>query len=147
MNGYEINKVVENNFYRGSEQLRSYKKIIQKSTYPPLNHSPSLETAKDAIDAYAQSDGSFANIIELTVFFLECGTHFSGDFGGDMGEDFYEILENTFEETLKKLKSASNSTLLDEYKPRLRAIIKAAHESGWGYGDQLEDYWQEVFGK
>src|SRR3972149_4657232 len=107
MNGYEINKVVESNFYRGSEQLRPYKKIIQKSTYPPFNHSSSLETAKDAIDAYAQSGGSFANIIELTVFFLECGTHFSGDFGGDMGEDFYEVLENTFEETLKKLKSAN----------------------------------------
>lgn len=102
-----------------------------------------METAKDAIDAYEQSGGSFANIVELTVFFLECGTHFSGDFGGDLGEDAYTILEDTFEDLLKKLKSSGDETLLAHYTPR----IKAGHESGWGYGDQLEYYWHDVFGE
>ncbi|MFA6527640.1 MAG: hypothetical protein WCT20_04415 [Candidatus Babeliales bacterium] len=141
-----MNKVINNHFYIGSQRLHPYKKIIQKSAYPPFNHSFSLATAKDSIDACVQSGGSLSDYIELTVFFLECGSHFSSDYGGDMGEDFYEILENTFEEILKKLKSANNTILLDEYKPRLKAIIEIAHESGYGYGDQLDDYWQEIVG-
>mgnify|MGYP001617619732 CR=1 FL=1 len=147
MDGYEINEIVTNHLYLGEKKLLSYKKIIQKSTYPSYNHSLSLETATDAIDAYAQSGGTLSNILELTVFFLECGTHFSGDFGGDIGEDFYTILEDTFEDMLKKLKSSGDKNLFDQYEPRIKSIIKAAHQSGWGYDDQLEVYWQEYFGK
>lgn len=146
MNGYEINEVVIDHLYIGQESLLSYKKIIQKSAYPPFGLSVSLEIAQDAIDAYTKSGGSLFNIIELSVFFIECGTYFSDDFGGDMGEDFYEVLENTFEATLKVLKSENNTTLFDAYKPRLKAIIKVAHESGWGYGGQLDDYWEDILG-
>jgi hypothetical protein len=145
MDGYDTNKLVNEHFFIGSDQLRSYKKIIQKVAYPLLNHSLDLEIASDAIDLYAKSGGSLENIIELTVFFLECGTHFSADFGGDIGEEFYEILENTFEELLKKFKNANNEILLNKFTPRIKSIMNVAHESGWGYGDQLEDYWQDVF--
>ena len=145
MNGYEINEVIDNYMYIGSDSLRSYKKIIQKSVYPPFGKSLSLETAQDSIDAYIKNGGSLFNILELFVFFLECGTHFANDFGGDMGEDFYTILEDTFEDTLKKIK-AGEPHLFEHYSPRLKAIIEAAHDTGWGYSDQLEDYWQETFG-
>lgn len=147
MKGYEINELVSNNFFIGSEQLRPYKKIIQKSAYPSFNHSFSLDIATETIEAYEQSGGSIFNTIELTVFFLECGTHFSSDFGGDMGEEFYEVLENTFEDLLKKLKKSDDTNLFDNFAPRLRALIEIGKESGWGYGDQLEDYWQECFSK
>ena len=145
MNGYEINEVVNNHKHIGSETLRSYKKIIQKSAYPPFGRSLSLEIALDAIDAYTKSGGSLFNVLELSVFFLECGTHFASDFGGDMGEDFYMILEDTFEDIIKKIK-AGDSHLFEHYFPRLKAIIEVAQNTGWGYSDQLEDYWQETFG-
>jgi len=145
MNDYKINDIIDNHMYIGSDILRSYKKIIQKSAYPPFGKSLSLETAQDAIDAYTKSGGSLFNVLELSVFFLECGTHFASDFGGDMGEDFYEILEDTFEDTLKKIK-AGDLYLFEHYSLRLKAIIEAAQDTGWGYNDQLEGYWQETFG-
>jgi hypothetical protein len=147
MQGYEINKLVDEHFYIGSDQLRSYKKIIKKAAYPPFNHSLDLEIASDAIDSYVKSGGLLENTIELMVFFVECGTHFSADFGGDIGEDFYAMLEDKFEEVLKKLKTTNNETLLSKFTPRIKSIMKVAHESGWGYGDQLEDYWQDIFGE
>jgi hypothetical protein len=145
MDGYEINEVVVDHLHIGSESLFSYKKIIQKSAYPPFGRLLSLETAQDAIDAYTKSGGSLFNTLELSIFFLECGTHFASDFGGDMGEDFYEILENTFEDTLKKIKNGE-SHLFEHYAPRLRAIIEVSQDTGWGYEDELTGYWQEYFG-
>jgi hypothetical protein len=111
------------------------KKIIQKAAYPPFDHSLAIDLATDAVEAYKKSGGSLFNIIELTVFFLECGTHFSSDFGGDIGEEFYEVLENTYEDVLKKLKKSDDKNLFDNFAPRLKALIENGKESDWGYGN------------
>lgn len=145
VDGYELNDVVSSNLSIGSKDILSYKKIIQKSTYPIFGQSLDLDKAKEVISLYENNSGDLFNIIELMVFFVECGTHFSGDFGGDIGEEFYEVLENTFEEMLKKVKKEENK-LYDTYSSRIKAIIRAAEYSGYGYDDQLKDYWEEIFG-
>lgn len=144
--GYELNKIVKEHMFIGPKSLLPYKKIIQKSAYPAFNNSLSLEIAQDAITAYEQNNDSLENMFELTIYFLECGTHFASDFGGDMEEDFYTILENIYENTCKKLKK-SDSCLRERFAPRLKALIAAADDTGWGYGDELGLYWEEAFGK
>ena len=142
---FETNETIENNLHIGSEKIISYKQAIKKLLYSEITGLSALEGAKCIVDCYEQNGGFLSDIIELKVFILECATHLLADFGAQMEDDFYVLLEEIFEGALKQLKSADRS-LFDRYAPRLLEIIEVAQDTGYGYCDQLEEYWQEAFG-
>jgi len=135
----QINLVCENAF-SGRADVRKMKDIIQGLLYPknPEYFSPgAMMLAARTFANYGQSGGTVEEAIDLMLFYVECGTQFTCDYG-DMDEDFYMALETVFEDSLKLIKKAGVD-VFDQYKDRLRAIESATCDIGWGYGDQIED--------
>lgn len=131
--------LVNNNFDSSDEIIKSFKTIIKGALYPknPTYYSVgSMVIAKKALKTYIKSNGSINGLIDLMLFYVECGTQFTLDYG-DIDEGYYETLENTFEELLQLLKE--NSISIDSYKNRFYSILYESRDIGWGYADQLQD--------
>ena len=112
----------------------------------PRSFEPiAFDTGIEALEMYELINGGQTfEIIELMLFFIECGSHFANDFGGNMKEDFYTPLISTFKKMLTKI-SAGDQELLAHYAPRIKEIIAVAQKSNPAYGDQLLDYWENTF--
>jgi len=132
--------LVHNNSCSGNEQVRAFKKIIEESVYPEHPEYSSVAGMAIAVrifDAYKKSGGNQEGLIDLMLFFVECGSQFTIDYG-DIDEDFYTVLEDVFEEVLVLIKK-SNIEIFERYRERLYCIAEETREIGWGYGDQIRD--------
>lgn len=132
--------LVYNNEHSGSEQVKEFKSIIRESVYPENPEyfsSGGMAIAVRTFKAYEKSGGNKEGLIDLMLFFVECGSQFTGDYGS-IDEDFYTILEDVFEEVLGLIKE-SGPMVLASYESRLRAIEKEMRDTDWGYGDQIQD--------
>lgn len=136
---YQSHNLVDENFCSGNEKIKSFKAIIKESLYPndPTYHSAgSMVIAERTFKAFTKSNGGIEGLIDLMLFYVECGSQFTLDYG-DMDEPYYEALETIFEEMLLLLKE--NNSLMKMYQHRLYAILYETREMGWGYDDQLQD--------
>jgi hypothetical protein len=120
--------------------LKPYKTIIQKSLYQSFNNSLSLSTGKAAISAYKKAVNDADGLLELMVFYVECGNKFTVDYG-DIDEQFYYSIETMFEKAVKIIKNDNQQTI-DMYLPRLITIVRTADEVGWGYYDHMSEVLQ-----
>ena len=137
--------LVYHNAPSGTPKTVAFKKIILEGLYPedPIHWSgASMALTMRTFEALKKSDGSANELIDLMLFYVECGTQFTSDYG-DIDEDFYEQLETVFEDTLKLIKTVDPQLTI--YKQRLEAIKATAHEVGWGYGDQIDDLLDMAF--
>lgn len=131
--------LIYNNAHSGSEKVRAFKAIIQESVYPQrAEHfsSGSMAIAVRTFEAYKKSCNDSEGLIDLMLFFVECGSQFTLDYG-DIDEDFYAVLEDVFDEALGLMKN-SNSTIVERYRERINSIIEDTRDIGWGYNDQLQ---------
>lgn len=126
----------------GTARVQDFKGIIQESLYPKnpeYSSAGGMAVSLRSISALKKSGGSPAEIADLMLFYVECGTQLTCSYG-DMDEDFYTELENAFEELLIHLKQNEELSLFEIYKSRINALIKEADDCvGWGYPDQLKD--------
>ncbi len=65
MSDFKTNKTLNDFLHIGPDTLRTFKKIILNTTYADFGESLSLETAQEAIHAYAKMGGSTFHILEL----------------------------------------------------------------------------------
>lgn len=135
-----MKNLVYGNARSGNKQVQAFKEIIQESVYPkyPENFSSSgMAIAVRTFEAYKRSCCDQEGLIDLMLFFVECGTQFTLDYG-DIDEDFYNLLEDVFEDTLILIKN-SDTTILERYQGRIYSITQETGDIGWGYTDQIQD--------
>lgn len=132
-------------FLKGIMGLDEYKATIQKYMYPKEpwkpGHDVSLSKAKKAISDYRKAVKDPYGLIELMIFYVECGTGFSLEFG-DMDEPFYSSLESVFAQVLTLLKPYPLEEI-DCYVVKLKDIVYQTRHMGWGYHDALSDMLSE----
>ena len=128
------------------DPIKPYKEIIEQSLYPdPMSRKPiSLSNGKKAISRYRKAVGDPKGVLELMVYYVECGNQLTVDYG-DIDEQFYNSLESMFVEVLKILASSDEQTI-DMYLPRLTTLVDKAEGIGWGYYDNMSEYLAEQFG-
>ena len=126
--------------------LEKYREIISRSisTEAPWlkSHQLSLKTAKKAISDYKKATGNIEDTMDLMIYYVERGTHFTQAFG-DIDESFYNSMESMFESILKLM---SSNSYPDKFLTRLEDIVKESRDMGWGYYDNLKymlEKWQE----
>lgn len=132
------NKLVESNIYTGSTKTQAFKKIVKKGFGfdKPENFSlGSMACAKQTFEALKENKGSTEELLDLMLFYVECGTQFTINFG-DIDEDYYVDLEELFDEIILSIKKHS---LLETFKERLNAILHESQDVSCGYGDQISD--------
>jgi hypothetical protein len=125
------------------QTLKPFKAIIKKAIYPKFGNSLSLSTGKLAIQAYKNTTNDSDGVLELMMFYVECGNKFTVDYG-DIDEHFYYSIEIMFEKVVSTIKN-SEKPIIDAYLPRLIEVVKSADCIGWGYYDQIKECLQEAF--
>lgn len=132
-------------FSIGKHPLAKYKKIIQNSIHPYLEDHETLDIGKanDAVNRYSKAVDNPVGEAELRVFYVECGNNFTLSYG-DIDEDFYDEILEMYEyaiETVLELPTKEQ----EEFKTRLKDIMKSASGIGWGYYDGLRGLYYESF--
>ena len=138
--------LITRNINTGSEQAKSLKKILMQSIYPDdmkYFSSDSFMTAMETLEASKTMFNDQESLIDVTLFFVECGTQFLVDLG-DIEEDFCVEIEDAFEGIVDCIKN-SDAIIFEKYKERLYRINEMAHGSGFGHGDQIREILDEKF--
>ncbi|HIH20859.1 TPA: hypothetical protein HA244_06335 [Candidatus Micrarchaeota archaeon] len=126
-----------------SNSAAYYEQEIVKSFFS--GNWPELSKARKAVSDFSKASGSEEAKIDLMVFYVETGTSYTLKYG-DIDEPFYSSLESMFFKAVKTLNKSGNLALIETFKPRLQAIVKKTEDMGWGYHDNLADFF-EVLGK
>ncbi len=137
------NKTFINARYSIVNALEPYKEIIRESVCPDLMDREELRLSKGrkAISDYRKAVGDSKGILELTVYYVECGNQLTLDYG-DINEQFYLSIESMFLNAIKILRKSSNS-IIEQYLPRLEDVVNKTKGMGWGYHDTLSQYLDE----
>lgn len=132
-------------FSLGNDPLKPYKQIIDNALYPDVMSNDPIEiaTAKKAISDYGKAVGDPKGLLELMLFFVECGTRFTLDYG-DIDEHFYASLEKMYEKAIKLLLTLDEATI-DDYCDRFEELVTSTRNIGWGFHDTLGDIFYEAF--
>ncbi len=142
----ENKRFIEAKVVNDDSVLEKYREIVSRSisTEAPWlkSHQLSLKTAKKAISDYKKATGNMAGVIDLMIYYVECGNQFTNAFG-EIDENFYSSMESMFENALKLMET---NNYPDKYVKRLEGIVQDARDIGWGYHDNLKHWfnkWQE----
>jgi hypothetical protein len=133
--------LVQSNHFSGSQRVLELKKTIHEYLYPEKAESfsfGSMAIAQHVFYTYQKGRGNLQGLIDLMLFYVECGTQLTIDVG-DIDEGFCEALENIFEEALRLIKS--DMPLVKVFESRINAIVKAVEERevGYDYDEQILD--------
>ena len=137
------NKTFIQTKYSLIDPIKPYKEIIGECISLDYKKPINLSGAKKAISQYRKAVGNSKGILELMVFYVECGNDLTCEYG-DIDEPFYCSLESMFNNALRALVESDEETI-DEYLPRLQTIVENAQGIGWGYYDTIADLLYEYF--
>lgn len=132
--------------YRLVDDLEPYKASIREYVHPKWNQPIRLNEARKAFARYKKAIGEPEGMLELAVYYVECGTSYTLKYG-DIDEAFYNSMESMLNQAVKLLAKAGPDAK-EKYRPRFKALMdKAYGEIGWGYGDYLAEVFYENFGE
>jgi hypothetical protein len=140
---------LEARFLRDDKVLERYKAQIKKYLAPndpwKENQQISLKKAKKVLSDYKKATSDKIGLIDLMVYYVECGTDFLCEFG-DMYEQYYISLESVFDHALKIMKQFSDHEVQDFIK-RLKIVVRKADRMGWGYYDAISEMLDKAYPK
>ena len=125
--------------------LQQFKETIREALYPDIMSDRPIRfsVGRKAINDYMKATENDHGTLELMIYYLECGTNYTVDYG-DMWDEFYDKLESMFHRALNVLLESDQGTI-DMFLPRLEAIKDKAEGIGWGYYDGLCDALDRTF--
>ncbi|MCF6766646.1 hypothetical protein L3V82_12785 [Thiotrichales bacterium 19S3-7] len=131
---------------QSSDALESYREEIKTYLAPdrPWDNEISISKAKKAISNFRKASNNPIGLIDLMVYYVECGTEFLCEYG-DMYEQYYMSLESVFENVLKKLKVYEVDQIAD-FIARLEKVVRKAYDMGWGYYDNISYMLNNAYG-
>lgn len=121
------------------DALEDAKKKIRNQFFPKRGLGRlNLATAKSAITAFKKICDDPEKVIDLQLFYVECGVEFTNEYG-DINESFYSSMERMYETAIKSLIKTKNTSLTEKLMPRLKKIVNDVSGIGWGFYDDLYD--------
>lgn len=120
------------------ETLDAYKKKMYAEFFPKsMRKIPSLKAAKAMITEFKKV-GSYEMVLDLMLYYVECGNEFSNAFG-DIDGPFYDSLCIVYGQFIDQLNSKGTEDLYLKFKERIDNLISSSSNIGWGYGDFIFD--------
>lgn len=105
--------------------------------------SLSLTTAKSAITAFKKICNDPAKVIDLQLYYVECGIEFTNMLG-DISESFYNSMAGMYETVVKSLIKTKDLDLIEKFKPRLQQAVDDTGGIGWGFNEDLSYTFSEL---
>lgn len=132
-------------FSKQEDQLKPYKKIIQKSIHPYLeeNEPLNIKAAQDAVSNYMLATNDPFGKFDLLCFFVECGTNFISSYNYD-DYDYFEAVFEAFEDAVD-IAIERPETEKNQLQKRLYELVEAASYTGYGYQDELKLLYNQHF--
>jgi len=123
----------------GADALAPYKATIARWLSPDVykNQQISVALAKRAVADYRKASGGPEGLAELMVFYCECATRFSVEYGMD-DQAYLGSLVRMFAQVLElssTLAAESREAIFD----RLDDVRRDAEELGYGVGDIMNE--------
>lgn len=125
--------------------LTPYKKRIKAALMPerwdgPMHLAPfRYGEARRAISDYKKARGALADLLELMLYYVQCGNDMTVKFG-DLDERFYRSMGSMFGSIVAELKSSEEAALTAAWLPILEREAHRVRNLGWGYGYELQHH-------
>ena len=120
------------------ELLEAYKEKMFAEFFPKnMRKIPSFKLAKAMITEF-KSVGNFEMVLDLMLYYVECGTDFTNEFG-DVDGPFYDRLCSVYGQFIDQLNLKGTEDLYLKFKDRIESLISSSSGIGWGYGDFIYD--------
>jgi len=111
--------------------------LIRKSGRVNLRFSVMRKTISD----FQKIARDVANVADLMLYIVEEGVMFSNKVGG-IDEPFYNSLSSIYRKFLKYI---VDWNLKDQFQVRCKELVKASHDTGYGFGDELCKLYDDNF--
>jgi len=133
-------------FLNRGASLLQYKKIILNCLYHDVmdeNDDFDFSRADKAIEDYAKATYNIEGTVDLMIYYVECGNRFTLDYG-DINESFYDTLIEMYKKAIDSvLKMPKKKQGL--FRKRLEKVMESSDGIGWGYHDDLCNFYYEAF--
>jgi hypothetical protein len=143
---YDKNKSVKEylDYYLKPDEdavLKVYRAKVKEAFYPKRGFGFKLALGKKAITDFRKLKPSPDSLIDLMLYYVECGVEFTNEYG-DINENYYLSLERVFRDSMELIDIHS---LHDTFKDRALTILSDSANTGWGFHDTIGDFYYETF--
>jgi hypothetical protein len=114
------------------------KAFFKERGFPSFKTGAARKKLREYIKMVSLREG-----IDMMLYYVEKGIQGTNAYG-DIDEAFYNSVESVFEQALKAILKTHNPEM---YLPRLRALVTATRNIGWGFHDNLSDWLEEFEAK
>ena len=122
-----------------AQLLEDAKKKVRKEFFPARGFGRlSLSTAKQAISSFKKVCQDPNMIIDLQLYYVECGVEFTNTYG-DINESFYSSMESMYWTVIEAINKSDDRQFYETFADRLKAVIEETEGIGWGFYDGLCD--------
>jgi hypothetical protein len=131
-----INSVFLGNEYL-AQMLNEYKEKMYAIYFPNnLVRGFSQMEAKKLIAEYKKISVNQQYILDLMLYYVECGTDFTNTYG-DIDMAFYNSLISVFNDFVRQIEKQSEVYLV--FRERLVQLTYEVRNIGWGYCDYIQE--------
>ena len=139
----QVNLILGNDSFV-DDALVETKKKIRNQFFPARGFGKlNLSKAKSDISAFKKICNDPVKLLELQLYYAECGIEFTNEYG-DINENFYNSIGGMFEKVVKELIKTGNRDLIIEFEPKLKKAAEDTRYIGWGFGDWVRDSYSEI---
>ena len=118
------------------------KKAIGKYICPDINYDLKLGEARKVITGFKKISPLEKDIADLMLFYVERGVIYTNAFG-DINEPFYNSIAGMFYGVCEFIQKNNLESI---FKQRCFKVVTDADGIGWGFHDEISDYYYEFFG-
>jgi hypothetical protein len=121
-----------------AEQLAEPYRQAIKREFNPDRGFPRIQlgAARKALNSFKKSSADPVAVVDLMIFYVEQGVICTNNYG-DIDENFYSSLEAVYADAVASLRRLGNPELIEQFRPRLRRIVRDTSGIGWGFHDEL----------
>lgn len=103
----------------------------------------SVFLAKSLISEFKKIVTTNENILDLQLYYVECGTAFTNTFG-DIEMKFYDSMCSVYHRVVQAVNKHETDDLYRKFKERLYSIVCDTRNIGWGFHDYVTELFYSI---
>ena len=125
--------------------LEQYKEILYGMFFPKdiVRVGFSLSLAKSLINEFKKIGTSNESILDLQLYYVECGTDFTNTFG-DIDMKFYDSMCSVYHMVVQAVNKHETDSLYRKLEDRLYSIVYDTRNIGWGFHDYVSELFYSI---